>query len=65
MYRKHIIWALYFYIAALAEEAAKKGDSKMVYRLTNEIVGKKTNRTSLVKDENGDIISDPQKADER
>ena len=48
-----------------AEEAAKKGDSKMVYRLTNEIVGKKTNRTSLVKDENGDVISDPQKADER
>ncbi|XP_065578596.1 craniofacial development protein 2-like [Artemia franciscana] len=51
--------------AALAEEAAKKGDSKMVYRLTNEIVGKKTNRTPLVKDENGDVISDPQKAYER
>jgi hypothetical protein len=51
--------------AALAEEAAKKGDSKMVYRLTNEIVGKKTIRTSLVKDENEDVISDPQKADER
>ena len=51
--------------AALAEEAAKKGDSKMVYRLTNEIAGKKINRTSLVKDENGDVISDPQKADER
>ena len=35
--------------AALVEEAAKKGDLKTVYRLTNEMIGVKPNRTNLVK----------------
>ena len=51
--------------AALAEEAARKGDSKTVYRLTNEMVGKQSSQITLVKDENGSIISDPEKIDER
>ena len=51
--------------AALAEEAAKKGDSKTVYRLTNEMIGVKPNRTNLVKDENGVLLTDPLMIDER
>ncbi|XP_065584387.1 uncharacterized protein LOC136043406 [Artemia franciscana] len=51
--------------AALAEEADRKGDSKTLYRLTNEMVGKQSSRITLVKDENGSIISDPEKIDER
>ncbi|XP_065576323.1 craniofacial development protein 2-like [Artemia franciscana] len=41
--------------AALAEEASRKGGSKTVYRLTNEMVGKQSSRTTLVKDENGSL----------
>ncbi|XP_065580640.1 uncharacterized protein LOC136040326 [Artemia franciscana] len=51
--------------AALAEEAAKKGDLKTVYRLTNEMIGVKPNRTNLVRDENGALLTDPLMIDER
>ncbi|XP_065568745.1 uncharacterized protein LOC136032350 [Artemia franciscana] len=51
--------------AALAEETAKKEDLKTVYRLTNEMIGFKPNRTNLVKDENGAFLSDPLMIDER
>jgi len=51
--------------SALAEEAAKKGGSKTVYRLINEMIGTKTNRTNLVKDENRVLLIDPLKIDER
>jgi len=50
--------------AALAEEAANKGDSKTVYRLTNEMIGVKSKRTNLVKDENGALLTDPLMIDE-
>ena len=37
----------------------------MVYGLANEIARKKVNRSSLVKDENGNVLLDPKKVDER
>jgi len=51
--------------AALAEEAANKGDSKPVYRLTHEMIGVKRNRSNLVKDENKVLLTDPLKINER
>ena len=51
--------------ASLAEEPAKKGDSKMVYKLTKEMTEVKPNRTNLVKDENGIFLTYPLKIDKR
>ena len=50
--------------AALAEEAARKGDSKTVYRLTNAMVGRQSSRITLVKDKIGLIMSHPEEIDE-
>ena len=51
--------------ARLAEEAARKGDSKAVYRLTNEMIGKLPIRSSQVKDESGNVLTETEKIDER
>jgi hypothetical protein len=51
--------------ARLAEEAARKPDSKAVYRLRNEMPGKLLSRFSQVKDESGNVLSKTEKIDER
>ena len=43
--------------AATAEEAAKRGDSRAVYKITNEIIGKRRNLNGPVKDQNGKIVT--------
>ncbi|XP_065580172.1 uncharacterized protein LOC136040034 [Artemia franciscana] len=45
--------------AAMAEEAAKRGDSRAVYKITNEIVGKSRNVNGPVKDASGKTVTDP------
>ena len=46
--------------AKLAEEAAKRGDSKTAYRLTNEIVGKHQNIERSVLDLKRRLATDPE-----
>ena len=43
--------------AATAEEAAKPCDSKTVYKITNEIIGKRRNLNGPVKDQNGKMVT--------
>ena len=50
--------------AAMAEEAAKRGDSRAVYRITNEIIGKRRNLNGPVKDVNGKTVSAPDEISE-
>ncbi|XP_065582026.1 uncharacterized protein LOC136041328 [Artemia franciscana] len=45
--------------AAMAEEAAKRGDSRAVYKITNEIVGKSRKVNGPVKDASGKTVTDP------
>ena len=50
--------------AAMAEEAAKRGDSRAVYRITNEIIGKRRNLNGPVKDVNGKTVTAPDEISE-
>ena len=45
--------------ARMAEEAARRGDTRAVYRLTKEIVGKTNVQDGPVKEENGRLLTDP------
>ena len=45
--------------AAMAEEVAKRGDSRAVYKITNEIVGKSRNINGPVKDASCKTFTDP------
>ena len=50
--------------AAMAEEAAKRGDSRAVYKITNEIIGKRHNLNGPVKDGNGKTVTAPDEISE-
>ena len=51
--------------ATSAEEAARKDDFKTFYHLTNKIIWRDTSRNTVVKHENGVILLDPDKIDDR
>ena len=48
----------------MAEEAAKRGDSRAVYKITNEIIGKRRNLNGPVKDGNGKTVTAPDEISE-
>ena len=51
--------------ARQAEEAASRGDTRTVYRLTKEIVGESSIQECPVKDENARLLTDVEEQKER
>ena len=47
--------------AATAEETAKLVDSRAFYKIPNEVIGKRRNISGPVKDENGKVVTAPDK----
>ena len=43
----------------MAEDAAKRGDFRTVYKITKEIIGKRRNLNGPLKDENGKMVTVP------
>ena len=48
----------------MAEEAAKRGDSRAVHKITNGIIGKRSNLNWPVKDENSKMVTAPDEISE-
>ena len=55
---------LYETKAAKAEEATKNGDSRSLYKIKNEIIGKKRSSDGPVKNQNGILVTGPEEKTE-
>ena len=62
---KYYLWNHFYEAkAAIAKEAAKNRESRSLYKITNEIIGKKRASDGPVKNENGILVTGPEEKKE-